>query len=211
MIFVYLLYQANDLHIILVGLFLSQICIIMNKKLQNLPNYLTTFRICAIPVIIITFYFDDRIFAHRIGAFLFLLAAITDFFDGYLARKYNLETNLGRMLDPIADKLLVGAVLMMIVKFNKANEIPCILILMREIFIAGLREFLAELHVRVSVSKLAQAKTFMQMAALFLMLLGSVGSGIYWLDDFAHYVLWAAAILTLVTGYHYFRASLRYF
>lgn len=183
----------------------------MNKKLQNLPNYLTLFRICVIPVIIGTFYFDDKIFAHRLGAFLFALAAITDFFDGHIARKYNLETNWGRMLDPIADKLLVGAVLMMVVKFNKASELPCILILMREIFITGLREFLAELHVRVSVSKLAQVKTTMQMIALFLMLLGSVGSGIIWMDDFAHYAIWAAAILTLITGYHYFRASWRYF
>lgn len=184
---------------------------LMNQKLKNLPNYLTFFRICVIPVIIITFYFDDKVFAHRLGAFLFLLAAITDFFDGHIARKYHLESNFGRMLDPIADKLLVGAVLLMVVKFNKANEIPCILILMREIFITGLREFLAELHVKVAVSKLAQVKTTMQMVALFFMLLGSVGSGLIWLDDFAHYVLWAAAILTLITGYHYFRACLRYF
>lgn len=183
----------------------------MQQKLKNVPNILTLIRICVIPIIIITFYFDDTVFAHRLGAFLFLLAAVTDFFDGYLARKYNLETNFGKMLDPIADKLLIGAVLLMLVKFNKVNEIPCILILMREFFIAGLREFLAELHVSVPVSKLAQVKTFMQMSALFLLLLGSTGSKLLWLDDLAKATLWLAAVLTIVTGYHYFKACLRYF
>jgi CDP-diacylglycerol--glycerol-3-phosphate 3-phosphatidyltransferase len=102
-------------------------------------------------VIVVAFYFDDVVFSHQLSAALFLLASLTDFLDGYLARKYSLETNFGRMLDPIADKLLIGAVLIMLVKFHKANEIPCILILMREFFIAGLREFLAEIRVSVPV------------------------------------------------------------
>ena len=88
----------------------------IDKKYKNLPNLLTSIRIFVIPVIIITFYFDDRAFAHQLSASFFLLASITDWLDGYLARKYSLETNFGKMLDPIADKLLVGSVLLMLVK-----------------------------------------------------------------------------------------------
>jgi CDP-diacylglycerol--glycerol-3-phosphate 3-phosphatidyltransferase len=115
------------------------------------------------------------------------------------------------MLDPIADKLLIGAVLIMLVKLHKANEIPCILILMREFFIAGLREFLAEIRVSVPVSNLAKVKTFMQMTALFLLLLGSTGSKLFFVDSLGHIALWISALLTLITGYAYFRAALRYF
>ncbi len=183
----------------------------MYKKYKNLPNILTFIRIAVIPVIIGTFYFDDITFAHQLGSAFFLLACITDFLDGYLARRYSLETNFGKMLDPIADKLLIGSVLLMLVKFGKANEIPCILILMREFFIAGLREFLAQIKVSVPVSNLAKIKTFMQMAALFILLLGSTGSGIGFLDTFGQLALWVAAILTLITGFSYFKASLKYF
>jgi len=183
----------------------------MYQKFKNIPNYLTIVRICVIPVIIITFYFDDAIFAHRLGALLFCLAAITDFLDGYLARKYNLVTNFGKMLDPIADKLLIGAILMMLVKFNKAGEIPCILILMREFFIAGLREFLGEIKVSMPVSNLAKAKTFMQMLAIFILLLGTAGSSIPYFDQIGQFMLWLAAFLTIITGYYYFKASMKYF
>lgn len=184
---------------------------LMNKNLKNLPNILTIFRICVIPVIVITFYFDDKVFAHRLAAFLFALAAVTDFLDGYLARTYGLETKFGKMLDPIADKLLVGAVLLMLVAFRKVNELPCLLILMREFFIAGLREFLAEIRVSVPVSKLAQVKTFVQMVALLLLLLGSKGSGVNAMDAIGQVFLWLAAIVTIFTGYVYFKASLKYF
>jgi len=183
----------------------------LSKKYKKLPNILTLIRIFVIPVIIITFYFDDIVFAHQLSAAFFLLACLTDWLDGYLARKYSLETNFGKMLDPIADKLLVGSVLLMLVKFGKAGEVPCILILMREFFIAGLREFLAGIRVSVPVSNLAKTKTFMQMAALFILLLGSTGSKIASLDLIGQVVLWLAAILTLVTGFVYFRASLKYF
>jgi CDP-diacylglycerol--glycerol-3-phosphate 3-phosphatidyltransferase len=182
-----------------------------NNKYKNLPNILTSIRILVIPVIIITFYFDDRALAHQLSAAFFLLASITDWLDGYLARKYSLETNFGKMLDPIADKLLVGSVLLMLVKFGKADEIPCILILMREFFIAGLREFLAGIRVSVPVSNLSKVKTFMQMAALFILLLGSTGSKIESLDLIGQVVLWLAAILTVVTGFVYIQASRKYF
>jgi CDP-diacylglycerol--glycerol-3-phosphate 3-phosphatidyltransferase len=174
---------------------------------KQLPNILTLIRIIIIPIIILTFYFDDKIYAHRLAAGLFLIAGITDFFDGFLARKYDLQTNFGRMLDPIADKLLVGCILIMLVKFRKANEVPCLLILSREFLISGLREFLAEIRVSVPVSRLAKFKTAIQMGALFILLLGSKGSGLHYMNTIGHVALWVAAALTIFTGYSYFQAS----
>lgn len=177
---------------------------------KNVPNYLTMLRMMSIPIIIMSFYFDDSKFAHQLGAGIFALASLTDFFDGFIARKYRIISRFGTMFDPIADKVLVGCVLMMLVKFDRADEIPCLLILARELVVAGLREFLAQIRVSVPVSHLAKAKTFIQMSAMTLLLLGSAGSGIVMLDLFGHILLWIAAILTLITGYSYLRASLRY-
>jgi cardiolipin synthase len=98
----------------------------------------------------------------------------------------------------------------MLVKFEKVNELPCILILMREFFIAGLREFLAQLRVSVPVSNLSKIKTFMQMAALFILLLGTKGSGLDNFSEFGQVMLWIAAILTMITGWSYFHASMKY-
>jgi cardiolipin synthase len=180
-------------------------------RYKNLPNILTAIRIGVIPIIILTFYFDDAVIAHQLSAFLFLIACITDFLDGYLARKFHLESNLGKMLDPIADKILIGAILIMLVKFEKANELPCILILIREFAVAGLREFLAEIRVSVPVSQLAKIKTFVQMGALFILLLGTVGSGITYLSEIGQIALWIAATVTVFTGWSYFYAAMKYF
>lgn len=179
----------------------------MNKKI---PNILTGLRILVIPIIILTFYFEDRIFAHQIAALLFVLAGVTDFLDGYIARKYNLQSKFGIMLDPIADKLLVGSVLIMLVKFDRAGEIPCVLIMVREFTVAGLREFLAGVKVSVPVSNIAKLKTFMQMAALTVLLLGSKASGIESLDSIGQLMLWITVFLTIFTGYSYLKASSKY-
>lgn len=178
---------------------------------KNIPNYLTMLRMFAIPAIIMSFYFEDSKFAHRFGSIVFALASVTDFLDGYLARKYNVVSSFGRMFDPIADKVLVGCVLIMLVRAGSVDEIPCLLILAREFFVSGLREFLARIHVSVPVSRLAKLKTFIQMFAITLLILGSVGSGIQSLDLIAHIFLWIASILTLVTGYSYLRACIKYF
>lgn len=177
---------------------------------KNLPNYLTFMRILSIPIIIVTFYFQDSKLAHRLGAIIFLIAALTDFLDGYIARKFSLISNLGKMLDPIADKVLIGSVLLMLVKFNKANEIACMLILAREFIVSGLREFLAQIRVSLPVSSLAKVKTFLQMAALTMLILGNEGSGFYFIDDLGHILLWVSAMLTIFTGISYFIASSRY-
>lgn len=178
---------------------------------KNIPNYLTMLRMFAIPIIVMSFYFEDSTFAHRLGSFIFAAASITDFLDGYLARKYNIVSSFGKMFDPIADKVLVGCVLIMLVKEGRADEISCLLILAREFVVAGLREFLAQVRVSVPVTRLAKVKTFIQMLALTLLILGSVGSGIESLDLIGKILLWIAAILTLITGYSYLNASSKYF
>lgn len=178
---------------------------------KNLPNYLTISRIVVIPIIIMTFYLDNSKFAHRLGALLFVLASITDFFDGYIARKFNLVSGFGKMFDPIADKLLVGCVIVMLVKKGIAGEVPSLLILSREFLVAGLREFLALIRVSIPVSRLAQVKTFMQMFALTALILGSKGSDIIYMDLIGQIALWCAALLTVITGYSYFRACIKHF
>lgn len=187
----------------------------MNFKKMNiyksLPNYLTATRILVIPIIVLTFYFEHSRLAHQIGAVLFTIASITDFLDGYLARKYNLVSRFGRMFDPIADKLLIGTVIIMLVKTNRVNEVPCILILAREFFVAGLREFLAQIRVSVPVSRLGKVKTFLQMTSLIILILGSVGSGIASLDWIGQIFLWFTAALTIITGFSYLRSCIKYF
>jgi len=178
---------------------------------KNLPNYLTLFRIIIIPVIVLTFYFENSKIAHKIGAGLFVLASVTDFLDGYIARKYKLVSRFGKMFDPIADKLLIGCVILMLVKNNRANEVPCMLILAREFLVAGFREFLAQIRVSVPVSRLAKIKTFLQMLALTILILGSVGSDISFLDIVGQVFLWIAAIFTMVTGFSYLKACIKHF
>jgi len=178
---------------------------------KNIPNYLTILRMLSIPIIVMSFYFDDSKFAHRLGGIVFAIASVTDFFDGWIARKYNLTSSFGKMFDPIADKVLVGCVLIMLVKDGRADELPCLLILAREFVVAGLREFLAKVSVSVPVSQLAKVKTTIQMIAMTMLIIGSTGSGIESLDLIGHIALWIAAILTLVTGYSYLKASSKYF
>lgn len=190
----------------------------MNKKL---PNILTIFRILIIPVLIASFFIEGRLY-HWVAGSLFLLASITDFFDGYLARALKAQSNLGRFLDPIADKLLVASVILMLVHFQEIGRydiIPAVAILCREIMVSGLREFLAEINVSVPVSKLAKIKTGVQMTALFLLLVGVEGPSLEEVETVAkitltellgRIALWVSAVLTLMTGYAYLKSGLQY-
>lgn len=178
---------------------------------KNIPNYLTVVRIIVIPIIVLSFYLENSKLAHQLGAIMFVFASVTDFFDGYIARKFNIVSNFGEFFDPIADKLLVGCVLIMLVKKGRVGEIPCLLILAREFLVAGLREFLAQIRVSVPVSRLAKIKTFVQMFALTILILGAKGSGVASLDLIGQTALWIAAILTIITGYSYLRACSNYF
>lgn len=179
----------------------------MNK---NLPNYLTLFRIVVIPVIIFTMYCEESQSSRLIGGALFIIASITDFFDGYLARKHQITSTFGKIFDPVADKLLIGSVILMLVRNHSAHEIPCILILAREFLVSGLREFLTKTRLNLNVSRMAKIKTFLQMTALSILIIGTTGSKIQIIDTLGNYLLWIAAILTLITGFAYLKSAIKY-
>lgn len=170
---------------------------------ENLPNYLTYFRIAVIPALVVVFYLRGE-WGYWLSAGLFVLASLTDWLDGYVARLWQVESNVGRFLDPIADKLLVATALLLLVSQGRADILPAIAIVCREILVSGLREFLAEIRIGVPVSRLAKFKTAAQMAAIFLMLCGP--DMLWHYSEFAgRAMLWVAATLTLMTGFAYVR------
>jgi CDP-diacylglycerol--glycerol-3-phosphate 3-phosphatidyltransferase/cardiolipin synthase len=180
----------------------------------SLPNVLTYGRIAAVPALVACLFFLKGDTARWAAFALFVAACITDWLDGYLARAWQQQSTLGRMLDPIADKLLVGAALLMLVHEGTIGGWSiwaAVIILTREILVSGLREFLAELNVRVHVTRLAKYKTSMQMVALAVLLAGPAGDtllpgiGVIGLG-----LLWVAALLTLWTGYDYLRAGIHH-
>jgi cardiolipin synthase len=185
--------------------------------LLNLPNVLTLSRIAAIPVLVGLVVWRSPA-ADLAACVLFALAGITDWLDGRIARRRQLHSDLGRMLDPIADKLLVGASLMVLAATSRLSLLglyPAIVILCREILVSGLREYLAGLAVGLPVTKLAKWKTGLQMAALGLLLAGDDGAALLhlsWLHVTAlgGAMLFVAAGLTLVTGWDYLMAGLRH-
>lgn len=185
------------------------------KKELNIPNILTMVRIWAIPLIVLTFFSSAPFWAWT-GVVLFAIAGITDYFDGYLARHLNQLSRFGRVLDPIADKLLVGAVLIMLAYSGRLGNwgiIPAVIILCREILVSGLREFLAEIKVGCPVTRLAKWKTACQMTALpVLMVADRAYSGNFetFLWTLGMIALWGAAILTVMTGYDYWKSGRRY-
>ena len=176
----------------------------------NLPNLLTLSRIAAIPLVVGCFWLDHG-WAQWVSAGLFAIACITDWFDGYLARAWHQQSALGRMLDPIADKLLVAVSILILVADDTLAHWSiwaAIIVLMREIFVSGLREFLAELRVGVPVSQLAKWKTGAQMVAITFLLLGDAVPPI--VDQIGLVLIWVAAVLTLITGYDYLRTGIRH-
>lgn len=175
----------------------------------RLPNWLTYSRIVVIPLMVACFYVKGEL-GFWLCSSLFLYASVTDFFDGYLARAWNAASNLGRFLDPIADKLLVATALILLVSEGRAHVLPAIAILAREILVSGLREFLMELHVPLPVSKMAKYKTAVQMLAIYLLLLSTAASHSLPMDAIGQGLLWIAAILTIVTGYAYFRTGVKH-
>jgi cardiolipin synthase len=179
--------------------------------MTNLPNLLTLARIAAIPVIAVTFFVPGP-GARWIACALFVAAALTDWLDGYLARRMGVVSAIGRFLDPIADKLLVAAVLILLAAFggiSPAGVIAALVILLREVLVSGLREHLAEMRVGLPVTKLAKWKTAVQMAALTLLLAAGGAPAAWRLHYAGETLLWAAAALTVITGWDYLRAGLR--
>jgi CDP-diacylglycerol--glycerol-3-phosphate 3-phosphatidyltransferase len=150
---------------------------------------------------------------------LYCVVGLTDYLDGYLARAQGLTSRLGQFLDPIADKIMVAAVLIMLISSRKANPVPeiaslniiaALIILLREIIVSGLREYLAGLQVSVPVSALAKWKTTAQLIALGALILGGALPGMPWVHDLGIACLWIAAALTLISGYDYLRTGLRH-
>ncbi|MCC4242884.1 CDP-diacylglycerol--glycerol-3-phosphate 3-phosphatidyltransferase [Stappia indica] len=177
----------------------------------SLPNILTYGRILAVPAVMICFYFPGH-GPRWIALGIFIVAAITDFFDGYLARAWQQQSRLGQMLDPIADKLLVAVCLLLLAgrgDIGGWSMIAAAVILCREILVSGLREFLAELRVSVPVTKLAKWKTTVQLVAMAFLLAGPAGEAVLPGTQILGLIaLWIAALLTLYTGYDYFRAGI---
>lgn len=185
--------------------------------LTDLPNLLTLSRIFAIPVMVAFAAFRTP-GADLAACAVFSVAAITDYFDGKLARDRQMTSDLGRMLDPIADKLLVAAALMMLVGMGRLSTVslyPAIIIMLREILVSGLREYLAGVQVGLPVTRLAKWKTGFQMGALGALLGGDSAAPLLYLSWLpvsliGELMLWVAACLTLVTGWDYLTAGLRH-
>lgn len=183
-------------------------------QVLNIPNCLTFARILAVPALVLALHYLEPATAHWTAFTIFVLASLTDWLDGYLARIWSQQSLLGAMFDPIADKLLVGATLMMLIAdgtLSGASVFAAIIILCREILVSGLREFLAGLQVRVIVTQMAKLKTFLQMLALALLLAGPASADLAPVTmQVGHVLLWVAAVLTLWTGSDYLWAAIRH-
>ena len=184
----------------------------------SLPNLLTLSRILAVPILVFLLWRPSPV-DYAVTFVLYCVVGVTDYLDGYLARAQGLTSRLGQFLDPIADKIMVGAVLIMLISSRKANPVPeiaslniiaALVILLREIIVSGLREFLAELRVSIPVSALAKWKTAFQMIALGALILGGAVPEMPSVHTVGIVCLWLAAALTLVTGYDYLRIGLKH-
>ncbi|HEX8442519.1 MAG TPA: CDP-alcohol phosphatidyltransferase family protein [Allosphingosinicella sp.] len=190
----------------------------------TLPNLLTLSRILAVPILVFLLWKPSPI-DYAITYVLYCLVGITDYFDGYLARAQGTVSRLGQFLDPIADKIMVVAVIVMLISsrqfasleapggepvIHDYHIVPALIILLREIIVSGLREFLAGVQVSVPVSRLAKWKTTLQLVALGALILGGAVPDLPWVHDVGLASLWAAATLTLVTGWDYLRVGLKH-
>jgi cardiolipin synthase len=185
----------------------------------TLPNLLTLSRILAVPILVFLLWRPTPV-DYLVTFVLYCIVGITDYFDGYLARAQGLTSKLGQFLDPIADKIMVAAVIIMLMASRRANGeppiiqdlhvVPALVIMLREIIVSGLREFLAELKVLLPVSALAKWKTTFQLVALGALILGGAFPAEQWIHLIGLACLWAAAALTMVTGYDYLRIGIKH-
>ena len=183
--------------------------------LKRIPNILTIGRILIVPFFVLAFYLPG-FYGDFTALILFLVASFTDFLDGMLARLLGEESKLGELLDPIADKIIVAAALILLVMdgtIKNFEVIAAIIILTREILISGLREFLAKGQIKLPVSNLAKLKTFLQMFSISILLTGETGKRVINFQDYdaqtiGIILLWLSAFLTLFTGYEYLRKGI---
>ena len=185
----------------------------------TLPNLLTSSRIFAVPILVFLLWRPMPV-DYAITFALYCIVGLTDYFDGYVARAKGQISRLGQFLDPIADKIMIAAVLMMLISSRKANPLPeiaglhiiaALVILLREIIVSGLREYLATLQVSMPVSQLAKWKTTFQIIALGALILGGAVPLMPWVHSVGLVSLWVAATLTLITGWDYLRTGMKHF
>ncbi|MEG3174883.1 CDP-diacylglycerol--glycerol-3-phosphate 3-phosphatidyltransferase [Sphingomonas sp. RB3P16] len=184
----------------------------------TLPNLLTLSRIVAVPLLAWFLWWPGWSDGYAVGFILYCLMGITDYFDGYLARAQGTVSKLGVFLDPIADKIMVAAVILLLVGtrdgepavIQGVHQIAALVILLREIAVSGLREFLAQLQVSVPVSRLAKWKTTLQLVSLGALILGGAVPYAPWVGQVGIGTLWLAAALTLITGWDYLRVGLKH-
>jgi cardiolipin synthase len=180
-------------------------------KIKNIANILTLMRIGLIPILIGLFYIEAP-FSFITASILFLIACLTDYFDGVVARATKQESDIGRFLDPLADKLIIAAALIMLAGFDRITGltlIPAVIILCREILVSGLREHLSTLNISLPVTRLSKWKTTIQMFGIGFLIVGDA-LPIFPFETIGLYCFWLAGALTLITGYDYLRKSLKH-
>ena len=181
--------------------------------IHNLPNFLTVLRIISIPALVFAFQLPG-VWSNWTALVVFVVAGATDYLDGMLARKLGATTDLGRMLDPIADKMLAAAAILMLLVTGNIPLVPALTIICREILVSGLREYLGNREVKIPVSSLAKWKTATQFTALGMLLAGEAVTwpkGLFWsMSEIGTVLIWAAAALTVVTGYSYWKIAYGY-
>ncbi len=182
------------------------------SQVFNLPNLLTYGRVVAVPIVVGLLFWPQEMWPRWTALAVFIVAGITDYFDGYFARMYAQHSQLGRMLDPIADKLLVAACLLILAADHTiagASLWAAIVILCREILVSGLREYLAELKVGVPVSRVAKWKTMFQLVAIGFLIAGPAGETVLpGTTTIGLVLLWTAAALTIYTGWDYLKVGI---
>jgi CDP-diacylglycerol--glycerol-3-phosphate 3-phosphatidyltransferase len=179
----------------------------------TLPNLLTLSRIVTVPLLVWFLWWPGWEAGYALAFATYVLMGVTDYFDGYLARAQGTVSKLGVFLDPIADKIMVAAVILMLVgthDLEGLHLIAALIILLREIMVSGLREFLAQLRVSVPVSQLAKWKTTLQLVALGALILAGALPALAWIELVGLASLWGAALLTLLTGWDYLRVGLKH-
>jgi cardiolipin synthase len=181
-------------------------------KLKNIPNLLTIIRILLIPVIIIFMEVDNELY-RWLALALYTVACLSDFFDGYLARRFELESNFGRFLDPIADKILIVSIIFILIAHGKISGFfiyPALIIVLREILVSGLRDFFSHSSESLLVTNLSKWKTLIQMFSLgFLIVSSNFDTGI--ILNIGRVGLTISSIITIHTGYYYFKKNLKLF
>lgn len=179
----------------------------MINNLEYIPNILTILRIAVVPAVLLSFLIEDLLVVRLASSILFTIGAISDFADGYIARRFKIESNFGKCFDPIADKLLVVCTLLVLCAVGKANIVASCIIVAREIIISGIREYMGHLQIEIPVSKLAKWKTTFQLIAIIGLLLFYEG---IWIT-ISNAILYFATVLSVLTAKDYLKLSFSIF